>query len=56
MAKQKRWNMYIMAGNIKIYLVKQLTTMEAINWLDANCKTKNTNYFMCGTEVFCECK
>ena len=56
MAKQKRWNMYIMAGNLKFYLIKHLTTSEAINWIKENCKVEDTNYFMCGTQVFCEFK
>lgn len=54
--KQKKWNVYIMAGNLKIYLRKAMTTMEAVKWLQQNCKHVNTDYFMCGTQVFCECK
>lgn len=54
--KHKKWNVYIMAGNLKIYLRKAMTTMEAVNWLQQNCKHVNTDYFMCGTQVFCECK
>ena len=52
--KQPVWNVYIMAGNTKIYLRKGMTTSEAIKWLQQNCKTINTDYFMCGTQVFCE--
>jgi hypothetical protein len=54
--KQKKWNAYIMAGNLKIYLRKAMTTTEAVNWLQQKCKVVNTEYFMCGTQVFCECK
>lgn len=54
--KNKLWNAYIMAGNLKIYLRKSMTTTEIIKWLQANCKTDNDNYFMCGTQVFCECR
>lgn len=54
--KPKKWNIYIMAGNLKIYLRKAMTTNEAIKWLSANCKTDNGNHFMCGTQVFCESK
>lgn len=54
--KQKKWNAYIMVGNIKFYLKKAMTTTEIIKWLFANCKISGTNYFMCDTEVFCECK
>lgn len=56
MKKKKLWNAYIMAGNLKIYLRKSMTTMEIIKWLQDNCKTDNDNYFMCGTQVFCECR
>lgn len=52
--KQKKWNAYIMAGRIKLYLRKGMTTNEAIKWLQQNCKIINTDYFMCGTQVFCE--
>ena len=54
--KQKLWNTYIMADNKKIYLRKTMTTMEAYEWLKANCESDNGNYFMCGTQVFCECR
>ena len=54
--KQKRWSTYIMVGNIKVYLRKSMTTMEVIKWLDEHCKEINTDYFMCGTQVFCECR
>ena len=54
--KTKLWNTYIMVGNLKIYLRKSMTTTEIIKWLADNCKTVNTDYFMCGTQVFCECK
>lgn len=54
--KKSKWNAYIMIGNFKFYLRKAMTTTEIINWLIANCKIIGTNYFMCGTEVFCECK
>jgi hypothetical protein len=56
MAKQYKWNVYVMAGNTKFYLRKQMTTQEAIKWLDANCEHKNGNNFMCGHQVFCERK
>ena len=54
--RPKAWNVYIMVGNLKIYLRKRMTTMEAINWLQENCKQENGNCFMrgSGTEVFCE--
>lgn len=54
--KQKSWNVYIMKGNLKVYICKGMTTMEAISWLERNCKSINADYFMCGTQVFCECK
>ncbi len=54
--KKSKWNAYIMIGNFKFYLRKAMTTTEIINWLITNCKIIGTNYFMCGTEVFCECK
>ena len=56
MCKQKKWNIYIMASNHKFYLRKGMTTLEAINWLKENCKVHNNDYFMCDTQVFCECK
>ena len=56
MAKQKLWNAYIMKGNYKFYLCKGMTTGEAVKWLQDNCKEDNSNYFMCGTQVFCECR
>lgn len=52
--KNKLWNAYIMADNLKVYLIKSLTTTEIIKWLQTHCKTDNDNYFMCGTQVFCE--
>lgn len=54
--KQKKWSAYIMVGNLKVYLRKAMTTMEIIKWLDTHCETVNTDYFMCGTQVFCECR
>lgn len=54
--KNKLWNAYIMVGNLKIYLRKSMTTTEIIKWLEENCKIIDTSYFMCNTEVFCECK
>lgn len=54
--KQKKWNAYIMVGNFKFYLKKAMTTTEIIKWLMNNCKIIDTKYFMCDTEVFCECK
>lgn len=54
--KQKKWNAYIMLGNLKFYLKRTMTTTEACKWLEANCKIHNNNYFMCGTQVFCESK
>ena len=56
MTKQKKWNAYIMIGNLKFYLRKAMETNEAIKWLKENCKIRNTDYFMCGTQVFFECK
>ena len=56
MSKQQKWNAYIMIGNLKFYLRKSMTTTEIIKWLLDNCKIIGTNYFMCGTEVFCKCK
>lgn len=56
MSKQKKWSAYIMIGNLKFYLRKHMSTTEIINWLIKNCKIVGTNYFMCDTEVFCECK
>lgn len=56
MTKQKKWNAYIMAGGIKVYLRKAMTTLEAVKWLEDNCKADNGNHFMCGTQVFCECR
>ena len=52
----KRWNAYIMLGNIKFYLRRSMTTNEAVKWLQENCQTQNSNHFMCGTQVFCECR
>lgn len=54
--RPKAWNVYIMVGNLKIYLRKRMTTMEIIKWLEDNCKMENSDYFMrgSGTEVFCE--
>lgn len=54
MNKQKLWNTYIMAGNLKIYLRKSMSAMEASDWLIKHCKIIGTSYYMCGTEVFCE--
>lgn len=53
---KKKWNVYIMVGNLKIYLRKHMTIMEVIKWIDDNCNVDKTNYFMRGsdTEVFCE--
>lgn len=56
MHKQKKWNIYMMSNDHKIYLHKALTTLEAINWLKENCRIKNTDYFMNGNQVFCECR
>ena len=56
MAKVKLWNVYIKADNKKIYLRKDMTTMEACKWLEVNCETDNDHYFMCGNQVFCECR
>jgi hypothetical protein len=56
MHKQKKWNTYIMVLNHKIYLRKSMTAKEAVKWLMDNCKIIDTDYFMCGTQVFCECK
>lgn len=56
MTRQKKWNTYIMAGNLKVYLRKAMTTLEAVKWLEDNCKADNGNHFMCGTQVFCECR
>jgi hypothetical protein len=56
MKRQKRWNAYIMAGRLKIYLRKAMTTNEAVKWLQEKCKIVGTNYFMCGVQVLCEYK
>ena len=58
MYKQKKWSIYIMCGDTKAYLRKEMTTQEAIKWLDDNCDVKETNWFMhgIGTQVFCESK
>ena len=53
---KRHWSIYIMLGNLKIYLRKSITTTEAVNWLQAKCKHNNSNYFMHGTQVFCESK
>lgn len=52
----KQWSIYIMVGNLRIYLRKTMTTLEAVKWLKDNCKADNANYFMYGRQVFCECK
>jgi hypothetical protein len=56
MERKKKWNTYIMAGNLKVYLRKAMSTTEAVKWLQNNCKADNGNHFMCGMQVFCECK
>lgn len=53
---QKRWNIYIMLGNLKIYIKRAMTTTEAANWLQAKCTANNSNYFMHGKQIFCESK
>lgn len=55
MAKIKLWNAYFLTNKKKIYLRKNMTVTEACEWLEANCEHDNGNYFMCGTQVFCEC-
>jgi hypothetical protein len=54
--KQKKWSAYIMVGNLKFYLCRSMATTEIIKWLMDNCRIVGTNYFMCDSEVFCECK
>jgi len=57
MSNRERWSAYIMiGGNFKFYLRRHMTTTEIIAWIRKHCKIIGTNYFMCGTEVFCECK
>ena len=56
MHNQRKWSTYIMVGNVKIYKRRSMTTMEAIDWLQKNCTIQNTDYFMRGRQVFCECK
>lgn len=56
MNNQKKWNAYIMLGNLKFYLRKAMTTTEIIKWLTSNCKIIGTDYFMCDVQVHCECK
>lgn len=56
MAKNKFWNVYIMSNNKKTYLCKGMTTNEAYDWLERNCKHDNGDYFMCGNKVFFECR
>lgn len=53
---QRKWSTYIMVGNIKIYKRRSMTTLEAIKWLQDNCTIQNTDYYMRGRQVFCECK
>lgn len=54
--RNKLWNAYIMIGNLKVYIKRAMTTMEAIKWLQKKCKIQNTDYFMGNRQVFCECK
>ena len=54
MHKPKLWSTYIMVLNHKFYLRKSMSTTEAVNWLLNHCKIIGTDYFMCGTQVFCE--
>lgn len=49
-----KWNIYIMIGNLKVYLRKAMTTMEAVKWLEAKCTSRNSHYFIGATQVFCE--
>jgi len=56
MYNNKKWNTYIMVGNLKIYLRKRMTTTEAVKWLQKHCKANNGNHFIRGMQVFCECK
>ena len=56
MNNQKKWNAYIMVGNLKFYLRKAMSTAEIIKWLTSNCKIIGTDYFMCDVQVHCECK
>ena len=56
MSKPQLWNIYVMAGNMKFYLRKKMTTTEASKWLNTKCTHDNGNHFMCGMQVFCERK
>lgn len=52
---EKKWNLYIIVKDVKTYIKRELSTSEAIKWLGENCKIENFGFFMCETEVFCEC-
>ena len=56
MERRKKWYIYMMFKNHKIYLRKSMSTMETIQWIIKHCKVENTNYFLHGREVFCERK
>lgn len=57
MSNGKGWSAYIMIGkHFKFYLCHQKTTEEIKKWIEKYCKIIGTSFFMCGTEVFCECK
>lgn len=54
----KKWNIYLVCNGEKKYLCKGVTTLAAVNWLNKNCRAKETNFFMhgTGTQIFCESK
>ena len=52
---EKKWNLYIIVKDTKTYIKKELSTKEAIKWINENCRIENLGFFMCETEVFCEC-
>lgn len=57
MDNSKRWFIYIMIGNLKVYIKKAMTTTEAVNWLQAKCKIDNNHHrWMYGKQIFCESK
>ena len=56
MRKQKKWNVYILSKHDKLYLCKGMTAQEVLKWLESNCKIENSDYYMCGNQVFYECK
>lgn len=56
MNNKKKWYIYMVFKDHKIYLRKSMTTTEAVRWIIKHCKVNKTTYFFYGREVFCECK